>query len=71
MSRPTKFECKTKMFNLIMRERQYEMLTHKAMELTKLTKKQVSVADIVRLCVDLNMDKTCDEIERRYRAQGY
>lgn len=71
MSRPKKFECKTKTFNLVMRERQYEILVNKANRLSHITKRQVSVADIIRLCVDLHMEDTCDEIERRYRAQGY
>jgi len=71
MSRPKKFECKTKTFNLVMRERQYEILMRKSRHLSDITNKQVSVADIIRLCVDLHMEDTCDEVERRYRAQGY
>jgi hypothetical protein len=71
MSRPKKFECNTKTFNLVMRERQYEILMRKSRHLSGITNKQVSVADIIRLCVDLHMEDTCDEVERRYRAQGY
>lgn len=71
MSRPSKLASATRHYNFIMRQKQYEMLTRKAEELTKLTQKQVSVADIIRLCVDMHMTDTCDEIERRYRAQRY
>ena len=45
------------------------MLSRKSDELTKLTQKQVSAADIIRLCIDMHMETTCDEIERRFRAQ--
>jgi len=47
------------------------MLSRKSSELTRLTKQQVSAADIIRLCIDMNMEETCNEIERRYRAQNY
>ena len=53
----------------MMKNRVLDILANKSDELTRLTQSQVSVADIVRLCVELNMEKTCDEIERRYRAQ--
>ena len=70
MSRPSKFGTKdTRTFNLVMKNRVLDILSNKSDELTRLTQSQVSVADIVRLCVELNMEKTCDEIERRYRAQ--
>ena len=71
MSRPSKLASATRPYNFIMREKQYEMLTRKAEQLTKLTSSQVSIADIVRLCIDMHMSETCDEIERRYRAQRY
>ena len=56
------------MFSLMLRKRQHQILLNKSDELTRLTNKQVSVADIVRLCVDIHMEKTCEEIERRHRA---
>ena len=59
------------MFSLMLRKRQHQILLNKSEELTRLTNKQVSVADIVRLCIDIHMEKTCDEIERRFRAQTY
>jgi hypothetical protein len=71
MSRPTKLGGAGKMFSLMLRKRQHQILLNKSEELTRLTNKQVSVADIVRLCIDIHMEKTCDEIERRFRAQTY
>jgi hypothetical protein len=68
MSRPTKLGGEGKMFSLMLRKRQHQILLNKSDELTRLTNKQVSVADIVRLCVDIHMEKTCEEIERRHRA---
>ena len=68
MSRPTKLGGEGKMFSLMLRKRQHQILLNKSDELTRLTNKQVSVADIVRLCVDIRMEKTCEEIERRHRA---
>ena len=59
------------MFSLMLRKRQHEILLHKADQLTQLTGKQVSVADIIRLCIDMHMEATCDEIERRFRAQRF
>ena len=54
-----------------MRQKQWDTLSRKADELTRLTRKQVSVADIIRLCIDMHGSDVCDEIERRYRAQTY
>ena len=71
MSRPTKLGGAGKMFSLMLRKRQHEILLHKADQLTQLTSKQVSVADIIRLCIDMHMEATCDEIERRFRAQRF
>ncbi len=71
MSRPTKLGGAGKMFSLMLRKRQHQILLNKSEELTRLTNKQVSVADIVRLCIDIHMEKTCDEIERRFRAETY
>ncbi len=71
MTRPNKLKSETKTYNLLMRQRQWDMLSRKSHELTTLTKQQVSAAYIIRLCIDMHMEKTCDEIERRYRAQNY
>ena len=70
MTRPNKLGTKdTRTFNLVMRSRTLDILSRKSDELTRLTQTQVSVADIIRLCVDMNMGQTCEEIERRYLAQ--
>ncbi len=70
MTRPNKLGTKdTRTFNLVMRSRTLDILSRKSDELTRLTQTQVSVADIIRLCVDMNMEQTCEEIERRYLAQ--
>ena len=71
MTRPNKLKSATKTYNLLMRQRQWDMLSRKSHELTTLTRQQVSAADIIRLCIDMNMEETCNEIERRYRAQNY
>lgn len=71
MSRPIKLNCDTRSYNLTMRQKQWDTLSRKADELTRLTRKQVSVADIIRLCIDMHGSDVCDEIERRYRAQTY
>jgi hypothetical protein len=71
MTRPNKLKSETKTYNLLMRQKQWDMLSRKSNELTRLTKQQVSAADIIRLCIDMNMEETCNEIERRYRAQNY
>jgi len=71
MTRPNKLKSATKTYNLLMRQRQWDMLSRKSHELTTLTKQQVSAADIIRLCIDMHMEETCNEIERRYRAQNY
>ena len=71
MTRPNKLKSATKTYNLLMRQKQWDMLSRKSHELTTLTKQQVSAADIIRLCIDMNMEETCNEIERRYRAQNY
>jgi hypothetical protein len=71
MSRPTKLASATKTYNLLMRERTWDILSRKSDELSRLTRKQVSAADIIRLCIDMHMEKTCEEIERRFRAQYY
>ena len=66
MTRPNKLGTQdTRTFNLVMRTRTLDALADKSDELTRLTQTQVSVADIIRLCVE----QTCDEIERSYRAQ--
>ena len=70
MTRPNKLGTQdTRTFNLVMRTRTLDALADKSDELTRLTQTQVSVADIIRLCVDMNMEQTCEEIERRYLAQ--
>ena len=70
MTRPNKLGTKdTRTFNLVMRSRTLDILSRKSDELTRLTQTQVSVADIIRLCVDMNMEQTCEEIERTYLAQ--
>lgn len=71
MTRPNKLKSATKTYNLLMRQRQWDMLSRKSQELTTLTRQQVSAADIIRLCIDMHMEETCNEIERRYRAQNY
>ena len=71
MSRPTKLASATKTYNLVMRQRAWDMIARKSEELSKLTQRQVSAADIIRLCIDMHMETTCDEIERRFRAQRY
>ena len=71
MTRPNKLKSETKTYNLLMRQKQWDMLSRKSDELTRLTKQQVSAADIIRLWIDMNMEETCNEIERRYRAQNY
>ena len=71
MTRPTKLASATKNYNLLMRQRTWEILSRKSDELTHITNQQVSAADIIRLCIDMHMEKTCDEIERRFRAQRY
>ena len=71
MPRPIKLENKTKTYNLLMRQKQWDILSRKSTELTSLTKHQVSAADIIRLCLDMHMEEACDEIERRFRAQNY
>lgn len=71
MPRPIKLENKTKTYNLLMRQKQWDILSRKSDELTDLTKHHVSAADIIRLCLDMHMEGTCDEIERRFRAQNY
>lgn len=57
MTRPNKLGTKdTRTFNLVMRSRTLDILSRKSDELTRLTQTQVSVADIIRLCVDMNME---------------
>ena len=71
MTRPNKLKSATKTYNLLMRQKQWDMLSRKSHELTTLTKQQVSSADIIRLCIAMNMEETCNEIKLRYRAQNY
>jgi hypothetical protein len=71
MSRPRKLGWDSKLFSFVMRGKAWDKVARKSEELSRLTNKQVSVADIVRLCIDIHMEKTCDEIERRFRAQTY
>jgi hypothetical protein len=71
MTRPNKLAGDTKNYNLLMRKRTWDTISRKSDELSRLTREQVSAADIIRLCIDMHMEKTCEEIERRYRAQNY
>ena len=71
MSRPIKLASATKTYNLVLRQKAWDGIVQKSADLSELTQKQVSAADIIRLCIDMHMEKTCDEIERRFRAQRY
>jgi hypothetical protein len=71
MSRPRKLGWDSKLFSFVMRGKAWDKVERKSEELSKLTQSQVSAAEIIRLCIDMHLEKTCDEIERRFRAERY
>ena len=55
MARPNKIEEETKSYNLLMTQAQWDKLSYMASEQQKTSMEQVSVADLIRDAIDINI----------------
>ena len=63
MVRPKKIVEQSKMFNVQLPLSQHQVLKDRARSMSQNLDRQVSVADLIRVSLDLNLDKTCQLIE--------
>ena len=56
MPRPYKIQEKTKTYNLLMTQVQYDILAKHAHEMQKISREQVAVADLIREAIDIYIE---------------
>ena len=56
MPRPHKIQEKTKTYNLLMTQVQYDVLAKHAHEMQKKSREQVAVADLIREAIDVYIE---------------
>ena len=56
MARPAKLDEPTKQYKLLMTVKQYDVLDRHAKMLQKMSREQISVADVIRESIDIYID---------------
>ena len=56
MPRPHKIQEKTKTYNLLMTQAQYDVLAKHAQEMQQTSREQVAVADLIREAIDVYIE---------------
>ncbi len=63
MPRPAKIREATKTYNLLMTQAQYDTLLKHSRELQKVSREQVSVADLMREAIDIYIEALEEDID--------
>lgn len=63
MPRPAKIREDTKTYNLLMTQAQYDKLLKHSRELQKVSREQVSVADLMREAIDIYIEALEEDID--------